>query len=331
MKTSKNNKMENERIESGTNGPEDALVNSGPSRRKFINLAAATAGTVAIAGIGLSAFAAPRKTKMDTPLISCAGSTQVSINIQVCAGATGAPAGFSVQWMTLAEYTANGNQWYLSEDLRLCKASFSGNANLSRYTLAANECVTVNIGEFLFDNGASTNCEHALECGTAYVFRAFAHATSTLARSDFTVNQTCATSACTQVSGCTLTQGYWKTHGPTPVGGNAYTWPVSVQGGGLMLGTVLYMPSQLLDIFNTPAAGNGLIALAHQLIAAKLNVANGADATAVAQAISDADALIGALVVPPIGAGFLAPSVTGALITALTNYNEGGTGPGHCS
>ena len=74
-----------------------------------------------------------------------------------------------------------------------------------------------------------------------------------------------------------------------------------------------------------------MIALAHQLIAAKLNVANGADATAVAQAISDADALIGALVVPPIGAGFLAPSVTSALTTALANYNEGATGPGHCS
>jgi hypothetical protein len=86
----------------------------------------------------------------------------------------------------------------------------------------------------------------------------------------------------------------------------------------------------LCNIFNKPAAGNGLIALAHQLMAAKLNIANGADGSAVATDIANADALIGSLVVPPVGSGFLAPSATSTLITALTNYNEGATGPGHC-
>jgi len=44
--------------------------------------------------------------------------------------------------------------------------------------------------------------------------------------------------------------------------------------------------------FNTPAQGNGLLTLTHQLIAAKLNIANDADSTDIAQGISDADALI---------------------------------------
>src|SRR5206468_2504671 len=70
--------------------------------------------------------------------------------------------------------------------------------------------------------------------------------------------------------------------------------------------------------------------LAHQLIAAKLNVAQGASPTAVASAIASADALIGALVVPPIGSGFLKPSATSALTDALDAYNSGTTGPGHC-
>jgi hypothetical protein len=70
----------------------------------------------------------------------------------------------------------------------LCKASFSGNANLSRYNLPAGGCVPVNLGEFLFDEGASTNCARALVCGTDYVFRAFGHATNALNRSDFTAN-----------------------------------------------------------------------------------------------------------------------------------------------
>jgi hypothetical protein len=263
---------------------------------------------------------------MDTPTISCGTATQASINIQVCAGATGAPADFSIQWMTEADYIANGNAWYLSDDPRLCKASFSGNANLSRYNLGAGECVTVNVGEFLFDEGASTNCVNALECGTKYVFRAFAHANSSLNRSDFTANLTCSTLECGSEGGCTFTQGYWKTHGPIPTGGNSNEWPVTE----LTLGTVLYTDLQLQSIFDTPAAGNGLIALAHQLIAAKLNVANSADDAAVATYIAQADALIGNLVVPPVGSGSLPSSATSSLTATLTSYNEGAIGPGHC-
>jgi hypothetical protein len=38
--------------------------------------------------------------------------------------------------------------------------------------------------------------------------------------------------------------------------------------------------------------------------------------------IADADALIGDLVVPPVGSGFLEPSETSALNDELTVYNE---------
>jgi len=288
------------------------------------------AAFIALVSAPVGAAPKPPKLQMDTPAISCAGSTQASINLQVCAGASGAPAGFSVQWMTLADFTTNGG-WFLSEDSRLCKASFSGNANLSRYNLSPNTCVTVNVGDFLFDNGASTNCLDTLACGTSYVFRSFAHANSTLQRSDFTADKTCTTLDCGNGAGCTLTQGYWKTHNNlvcdvNPGSPLCVNWPVT----SLMLGSVSYDQAQLLSIFNTPAMGNGLIALAHQLIAAKLNVANGADGSAIAGAIVSADALIGGLVVPPVGSGSLAPSATSALTTALANFNEGATGPGHC-
>jgi hypothetical protein len=293
----------------------------------YARTAACAIAAVALMAGGASAarLQAP-KTKMDTPTISCGSATQVSINIQVCAGATGAPAGFSLQWMTKEAFEANGSVWLSSDDPGMCHASFSGNANLSRYNLIAGECVTVNVGELLLDNGASTNCGDGLECDTQYVFRAFAHANSTLQRSDFTANLECGTLPCDSDLGCTLTQGYWKTHGPIPTGNNVNEWPVTE----LTLGTVLYTDLEVQSILDTPAAGNGLIALAHQLIAAKLNVANGADDTDIAAAIAAADALIGSLVIPPVGAGFLSPSSTSALITALTNWNEGETGPGHC-
>jgi hypothetical protein len=96
---------------------------------------------------------------------------------------------------------------------------------------------------------------------------------------------------------------------------------------------VVYTQAQLLSIFNTPAAGNGLLTLAHQLIAAKLNVANGAGCSNADASIAAADALIGNLVVPPVGSGSLAPSATSTLVTALDNFNNGSGGegcPGHC-
>jgi hypothetical protein len=291
----------------------------------------------AVAALDTPALAAPPGPKISTPALSCGDSTEVSINVSVCAGPTGLPAGFSLQWITAEQYangpdglpgTADDNTWPASDSEALCKASFSGNADLSRYNLLANQCVTVNVGEFLFDNGASTNCLGALVCGTDYVFRAFGHATNTLKRSDFTANQSCSTLDCgdLQDDGCTFTQGYWKTHGPIPTGNNSNEWTVT----SLTLGTVSYTDLELQSILDTPAGGNGLIALAHQLIAAKLNVANGADDTDVAAAIAAADALIGGLVVPPVGAGSLSPSATSSLTATLMSFNEGAIGPGHC-
>jgi cysteine-rich repeat protein len=112
--------------------------------------------------------------------------------------------------------------------------------------------------------------------------------------------------------------GFWKNH--TDV------WPVS----SLTLGSVSYSKEELLSILQSPVAGNGLIQLAHQLIAAKLNGAQGADSSSVSGAIADADALIGSLVVPPIGGDALRPGTTSALTSALDSFNSGLTGPGHC-
>lgn len=178
------------------------------------------------------------KTKMDVPTVTCAGSTRYSIDLEVCAGATGAPAGFSVQWMTAAAYAANGDAWYLSEDTRLCKASFSGNANNSRYLLAPNACVTVTIGDLLYDQGTSTNCGDELFCSTAYVFRVFAHANSSLQRSDFSNNRNCSTANCgNPVTVCSYSQGYWFNAGQ---GNSQHSW----NGNTLTLGTCTYTEAE---------------------------------------------------------------------------------------
>jgi hypothetical protein len=110
---------------------------------------------------------------------------------------------------------------------------------------------------------------------------------------------------------CSRSQGYWKNH--------PGQWPTTT----LQLGNVTYDQQQLLDILHQPVRGNGLVLLAHQLIAAKLNIANGADASCIHDTIAAADALIGDLVVPPVGNGYLAPRDVSALEETLDQYNEG--------
>jgi hypothetical protein len=111
--------------------------------------------------------------------------------------------------------------------------------------------------------------------------------------------------------GCVFGQGYWKNH--------PEAWPVMT----LQLGNVMYTQQQLLDILHQPVRGNGLLILAHQLIAALLNIANGSDSSCIQQTIDEANALIGDLVIPPEGSGYLAPRDVSALAGTLDQYNEG--------
>lgn len=261
--------------------------------------------------------------------ISYETSAASNIAISVTAGESGAPVGFSIQWMTLADYVALGNQWPVTSEVpnaqapSFCKANFSGivpSSSCTPYNLHPGQRVTVVIGDDnLYDNCAvSSPCSGApLLCNTAYVFRASAlNGTGQLWFSD---TITCATMACVGGSSCTHSQGYWRNHPDA--------WPVT----SLTLGTVTYQAAELMAILDNPARGNGLVILVHQLIAAKLNIANGADPSAVQQALTDADNMIGALIVPPIGDGYLAPAQTGDLTETLTEYNEGTIGPGHCN
>lgn len=270
-------------------------------------------------GVGIAAI-----NQLGKPSLSLDDATPTSIDVKFTAGTPGgAPAGFSLQWMSADDHDANGG-WFLSNDARLCKASLSGvpgynQGNLNRYSLAAGESATVTIGDILLDQGASTNCDRNLQCDTEYVFRAFSHTQpgkNGLKRSEFSNDLVAATLACDGTEGCFLSQGYWKTHGPVPTGNNTNQWLVD----NLTLGTVNYTDTQLLAILNQQPQGNGLVALAHQLIAVKLSIASGADGTDIQGAVAAADALIGGRVVPPVGSGTLAPSATNGLVSALDEY-----------
>ena len=114
---------------------------------------------------------------------------------------------------------------------------------------------------------------------------------------------------------CPQSQGYWKNHPDT--------WPV----GSLTLGSQSYTKTELLTILKTATRGDASLILADQLIAAKLNIANGSGEPApVASTITHADSLLsgfsGKL---PYNVKSSSPNgqamVTDA--TTLDNYNNG--------
>jgi hypothetical protein len=121
---------------------------------------------------------------------------------------------------------------------------------------------------------------------------------------DFEVAFTC---ECEE-GACHFTPGYWKNH--------AEAWPVTT----LTLGSISYNQAQLLAILNLPVRSDPTVILAHHLIAAKLNVANGAD-DSINGAIAVADNLLSMY---PVSSAPPKPAKT-AIIAAkdvLCAYNE---------
>jgi len=84
----------------------------------------------------------------------------------------------------------------------------------------------------------------------------------------------------TPAGACPLSHGFWKNHPDA--------WPVD----SLALGAETYGKDELRDLLRAPPRGDASLILAHQLIAAKLNVANGSDPAPVSAEIDEADALL---------------------------------------
>jgi len=124
-------------------------------------------------------------------------------------------------------------------------------------------------------------------------------------------------------AGCVYSHGYWKNH--------AAQWPVST----LTLGSQTYTKTELLALLGAAAKGDASIILAHQHIAAKLNIANGASATVVAATVQTADNWLSQFS-GKLPYGVKSSSSQGQvavnLADTLDRYNNGALagGPPHC-
>ena len=283
------------------------------------------AGCMGLASLALAVcVAAPAFAQgaMDTPTIEVVRSNRAQVTMRVTAGPSGTPGGVYVEWMNYADYTEYGGWPTDPYDPSLYYCQFAGvptwHVNgAGTYQLGPGESIEVVLGALFDETGVATDYTSEMPEGGHFVIRARAEGFGATAESPNT--GTIEAFSAPNPNNCTFTQGYWKNH--------ASAWPVS----SLTLGTVTYTKPQLLSILGTPAVGNGLIVLSHQLIATKLNIANGAIATGISSTVASADALIGGLVCPPVGSGYLTPSSTNGLTNTLDDWNNGVTGPGHCA
>lgn len=136
---------------------------------------------------------------------------------------------------------------------------------------------------------------------------------------------------------CSLTQGYWKTHNPDFKGGAPVddTWSLLSYGTS----TPFFLSGKTwFDVFWTSPQGNAYYNLAHQYMAAKLNILNGTDQTLILSAVTQAESLFNKYT-PTHIAALKNKASDKALRNQFINlagtlgaYNEGETNPaGHCS
>lgn len=125
--------------------------------------------------------------------------------------------------------------------------------------------------------------------------------------------------------GCTLTLGYWKQHTKYDGSKRDDTWDA--------IGEDTEFDSSGLSwyqLFHTAPKGSAYIILAHQYMAALLNSEAGADTSDIDATLASAAVFFDTYAIDSV----LSNAVRGAatnLADALDDYNNGVTGPGHCS
>lgn len=225
------------------------------------------------------------------------GASTTSAHQAIGSATVAVPAGFTVDSSSLSTSATGGKTWsatYAAGTITLL-------ATQGTQKLDVGESVTVSFK-------ADAPCT-----GGSYTFDTHSYQDTTLP--SLTSYQRVGNDAAIVVTGncatvCAQGLGYWK---------HAAAWPVS----SLTIGTVSYNASQLLSILNETPNGNGLVILAHQLITAKLNLANGVDGTAVAATITAADGVIGSHSIPPVGSDVLPANAASPHSGILDTFNNG--------
>jgi hypothetical protein len=278
--------------------------------------------------------------ELDSPAVNQVAEATTIIHLSVTAGVSGAPNGFTIEWMPRTIFDQIGGWPSDPNDPRIQSAIYLGSPSLNTegttsFLLGPGQSAKIELGDIFDETGVVASNSSELAVGTEFAIRVKANGdggltgggvgmvagepTNLISPSSYSGTYFFRTRPNEGLEDCVRSQGYWKTHPDA--------WPVN----NLRLGNVIYTKSQLLAIWNKPAAGNGLISLAHQLMAAKLNLIAGAQPPpSVFSAVSSADALISTRIIPPIGSGYLPPNQTSGLADQLEAFNTEENGDVPC-
>jgi hypothetical protein len=166
--------------------------------------------------------------RLDTPDVTLSQISRSSVRLDIRAGSSGAPAGFSVMWMKRSDYEALG--WQPVGSAGVWSSNFFGfptynvTEGVVSYELGAGETQIAEAGDLFDETGIIATQALELDPSTDYVFRAWANASGATSPSSYYSTEVFATTL--SITNCTYTQGYWKNH-PS-------VWPVT----SLTLGTV---------------------------------------------------------------------------------------------
>lgn len=136
--------------------------------------------------------------------------------------------------------------------------------------------------------------------------------------------------------GCSLTIGFWKNHAGFGPQADVVTPLLPIRLGDLgapksVNVTTAAMAVSILNMKDYGGGKNGIAKLYAQLLGAKLNLANGADGSAIAAAIQDADEFLGQYNhLDWVSLSKAQKTMVNNLMTMFDNYNNGLVGPGHC-
>jgi hypothetical protein len=135
-------------------------------------------------------------------------------------------------------------------------------------------------------------------------------------------------------NGCTLTQGYWKTHSTCKTNGNGpkrdHTWDL-IEGGQAEETIFFESGKNYCEVFATnPGKGGKYYILAHQYIAAELNLYNDADPSDIASVFDEATKFLHDYTPEMVKDDKDLQQKCVKLGGVLDDFNNGRIGPGHC-
>src|SRR5438093_3796068 len=114
---------------------------------------------------------------LDAPALNSDLESVATIHLDVVAGSSGAPYGFTVQWLTKAQFDALGGWPADPSDPLIQEAIFLGTPTLNTvdgtysFLLGAGESAGIEIGDIFDETGILSSDRGEMSQGTNYVFR----------------------------------------------------------------------------------------------------------------------------------------------------------------